>query len=94
MINKTIVYTLMVVGVVVFVVVASDLTYTPFAPQTGDSELVISHKTAVNISGIRTSIGETTDGPWPGKSSLIAIEKFKAGISPTPTATSTPTPTP
>ena len=33
-----------------------DLTYDPSAPQEGDSEILIDHKTAVNVATIATAI--------------------------------------
>ncbi len=41
---------------IVGAVIATDLSYDPAAPQTGDSELIIQHKTAVNIAAIASSI--------------------------------------
>jgi hypothetical protein len=35
----------------------ADLTYDPAAPQEGDSELVIDHKTAVNIGRLANAMG-------------------------------------
>lgn len=44
---------------------AADLSYSPAAPQTGDSELVIQHKNAVNLATIADALAS-------GESALIA----------------------
>jgi hypothetical protein len=64
-----------VVGVIIY---AAPLIYTPPEPQTGDSELVISHKTAVNISTIADY--------------MVRLVACQCSPTPTPTATATATP--
>jgi hypothetical protein len=61
------------VGVIIYAV---PLTYTPPEPQQEDSELVISHKTAVNIAVI---------ADWARRAAPTATPS--ATFTPTPTAT-------
>lgn len=51
----------------------ANLSYTPPEPQDTDSELVIGHKTAVNISKMADAIGTSTDAA--GAATLIGLLK-------------------
>jgi hypothetical protein len=63
-------------GFIAFTIYATPLVYDPPQPQTGDSELVISHKTAVNISVI---------ADWARRAAPTATPT--ATFTPTPTPT-------
>lgn len=73
---------------------AADLTYSPTAPQTGDTDLIIAHKMAVDTHTIATGIGAAIAN---GAGTLLASEAHigEVGgnaitISPTVTASTSP----
>ncbi len=75
---------------------ATDLTYDPAAPQTGDSDLIIAHKNAVALASINATLGAAI---LAGSGQLIAGEAHvgEVGgnaiiISPTVTTTNFATP--
>jgi hypothetical protein len=59
---------------------AGDLTYSPANPQTGDSELVIAHKNAVNIAAMATGYSITGFSKSHIATNTTVTSKTGAGI--------------